>query len=153
MIACDPLARTIQPSCTHPLEDRPNEGLFSIQMMCIRPVSDSHAVWHTHQLPSLMVGHGTPHMTPEPLGPFMPIPAPTRACHPEPIDGWLTSLWSQPHLPCPSMCMWRIIDHCPTESPVSTAASAITSPGQPRCPRPPVRRSRDLLIPMSDPHI
>src|SRR5882724_1959594 len=145
-IAHDPLARTIQPSCTRPLEDRPNEGLVSIWTMCIQPVSDSHAVWHTHKLPSLIIGHGTPHMTPEPLGPFVLIPAPIRACHPEPIDVWLTSLQSQLHLPCPCMCMWRIVHHCPTDSPASTAASAVTSPGQLRCLRPPVRRSRDLPI-------
>src|SRR5882724_6283276 len=48
MIAHDPLARTIQPSHTCPLEDRPSGGLVSIQTMCIRPASDSHAVWHTH---------------------------------------------------------------------------------------------------------
>src|SRR5882724_11080079 len=112
-IAHDPLARTIQPSCTRPLEDRPNEGLVSIWTMCIQPVSDSHAVWHTHQLPSLIIGHGTPHTTPEPLGPFMLRPAPIRACYPKPIDGWLTSLWSQPHCPCPCVCMWRIVHHCP----------------------------------------
>ena len=137
-IACDPLARTIQPSRTHPLEDRLNQGLVSIWMMCIQPVSDSHAVWHTHQLPSLIIGHGTPCMTPEPLGPFVPKPAPIQACHPKPIDGCLTSLRSQPHHPCPCVCMWRIVHHCPTESFVSTSASAITSPSQPRCPRPPV---------------
>src|SRR5882724_5183351 len=140
-IACDPLVRTIRPSHTHPLEDRPNKGLVSIRTMCIRPVSDSHAVQHTHRLPSLIVGHGTLHMTPEPLGPFMPRPAPIRACHPKPIDGWLTSLQSQPRRPCPCVCMWRIVHHCHTDSPASTAASAGTSPGQPRCPRPTIRRS------------
>ena len=152
-IAHDPLVRTIQPSRTHPLEDRPNRGLVSTWPMCIRPASDSHVVWHAHQLPSPIVGHGTPHMTPKPLGPFVPRPAPIRACHPKPIDGWLTSLWPQPHFPCPCVCMWRIVHHCPTESPVSTVTSAVTSPDQPRCPRPPVRRSRDLPIPMSDPHV
>src|SRR5882724_8727739 len=137
-ISRDPLARTIQPSHTHPLEDRPNRGLVSIWPMCIRPTSDSHIVRHTHRQPSPVVGHGTPRMTPEPLGPFMPRPAPIRACHPEPIDKWLTSLQSQPRFPCPCICMWRIVHHCPTDSPASTAASAITSPSQPRCPRPPV---------------
>src|SRR5882724_8073686 len=59
-------------------------------------------------------------MTPEPLGPFVPRPAPIRACHPKPIDEWLTSLQSQPCCPCPCMCMWRIVHHCPIESPAST---------------------------------
>src|SRR5882724_9830131 len=86
-------------------------------------------------------------MTPEPLGPFVPRPVPIQACHPEHIDGWLTSLQSQPCCPCPCMCMWRIVHHCPTESPVSTAASAVTSPGQPRCLRPPVQRSLTFLSP------
>src|SRR5882724_6632507 len=110
-IACDPLVRTIQPSRTHPLEDRPNRGLVSIQTMCIQSASDSHAVWHTHRLPSLIIGHGTPHMTHEPPGPFVLILAPIQACHPEPIDGWLTSLQSQPHHPCPCICMWRVVHH------------------------------------------
>src|SRR5882724_4532111 len=110
------------------------------------PALGSYDQQHTHQLPSPVVGHGTPCMTPEPLGPFGPIPAPIRACHPERIHGWPTSLWPQPHCPCPCMCMWRIIHHRPAMSPVSTSASAVTSPNQPRCPRPPVRRSRDLLI-------
>ena len=153
MIAHDPLVRTIQPSHTCPPEDRPNEGLVSIWIMCIRPVSDSHAVWNTHRLPSLIVGHGTPHTTPDPLGPFMLRPAPIWVYHPEPIDGWLTSLRSQPCHPCPCMCMWRVVHHCPTESLASTVPSAITSPDQPRCPRPPVQRSRDLLIPVSNPHV
>src|SRR5882724_11591612 len=152
-IACDPLARTIQPSHTHPLEDRPNGGLVSTRPMCIRPASDSHSVWCTHRLPSLVVGHGTPRTSPEPLGPFMLRLVPIRACHPEPIDGWLTSLQSQPHCPCPCACMWRIIHHCPTESPASTAASAVTSPSRLRRPRLPVRRLRDLPIPVSDPHV
>src|SRR5882724_4178692 len=108
-------------------------------------------VWHAHRLPSPIVGHGTPHTTPKPLGPFVPRPVPIRACHPKPIDGWLTSLWPQPHFPHPCMCMWRIIHHCPTESPLSTVTSAVTSPNQLRYPRPPVRRSRDLPIPVSDP--
>jgi len=153
MVACDLPARTIQPLHTCPLKDRLNRGLVSIWMMCIRPASDSHAVRHTHRLPSLIIGHGTPCMTPEPLGPFVPRPAPIRACHPECIDGCRTSLWSQPCLPSPCVCVWRIIHHCPTESPVSTTASAITSPSQLRCLRPPDRMSRDLRIPMSDPQI
>src|SRR5882724_5919924 len=140
-IACDPLARTIQPSCTHPLEDWLNRGSVSTRLMCIRPASNSHVVRHAHRLPSPVVGHGTPHMTPEPLGPFVPRPAPIMACHPEPIDRWLTSLWLQPHRPRPCVCMWRIVHHCPTESPASTVPSAIMSPNQPRCPRPPVQRS------------
>src|SRR5882724_11043163 len=152
-IACDPLVRTIQPSCTHPLEDRPNGGLVSTRVMCIRPASDSHVVWHAHRLPSPVVGHGTPRMTPEPLEAFMLRPAPILERHPKPIDGWLTSLGSQPCHPCPCVCVWRIVHHFPTESPASTVTSAITSPNQLRCPRPPVRRSRELLIPMSDPHV
>src|SRR5882724_2121239 len=153
MIARDPLARTIQPSCTHPLEDQLNRGLVSTWPMCIQPASDSHVVQHAHRLPSPIVGHGTPCTTPEPLGTFVPRPAPIKACHPEPIDGWLTSLWPQPRHPHPCVCMWRIVPHCPTQSPASTVTSAITSPNQLRCPRPPVRRSRELLIPMSDPHV
>src|SRR5882724_13549328 len=125
MIACDPLARTIQPSHTHPLEYQPNGGLVSTRPMCIRPASNSHIVQHTHQLPSPVVGHGTPRMTPEPLEPFVPRPAPIRACHPELIDGWLTSLWPQPHCPRPCVCMWRIVPHCPTESPASPVTSAV----------------------------
>jgi len=121
------LARTIQPSCTHPLEDRPNGCLVSIWPMCIQPASDSHVVWHAHRLPSPVIGHGTPRMTPEPLGPFVRRPAPIRACHPKPIDGWLTSLWPQPCHPCPCVCMWRIVHHCPTESHASTVTSAVTS--------------------------
>src|SRR5882724_6725228 len=66
-----------------------------------------------------IVGHGTPHMTPEPLGPFMLRLVPIWEFHPEPIDGWLTSLWPQPRRPCPCVCMWRIVHHCPTESPAS----------------------------------
>src|SRR5882724_7131605 len=151
MIACDPLARTIRPSHTHPLEDWQNGGLISIWPMCIQPVSNSHAVWHTHRLPSPVIGHRSSCTTPEPLGPFMPRPAPIQACHPEPIDGWLTSLWSQPCHPCPCVCMWRVVHHCPTESPASTVTSVTTSPDQWRCPRPPVQRSCDLPIPMSDP--
>jgi len=115
-IARDPLASTIQPSHTHPLEDRPNGGLVSTRPMCIQPASDSHIVRHAHRLPSPFVGHGTPCMAPEPLEPFMLRLGPIRACHPEPIDGWLTSLQSQPCHPCPCMCMWRVVHHCPTES-------------------------------------
>src|SRR5882724_13553051 len=63
-IACDPLVRTIQPSCTHPLEDRPNGGLVSTRPMCIRPAPNSHVVWHAHRLPSPIIGHGTPRTTP-----------------------------------------------------------------------------------------
>src|SRR5882724_9451931 len=67
-IARDPSVRTIQPSCTYPLEDRPNGGLVSTRPMCIRPASDSHVVWHAHRLPSPVIGHGTPHMTPRSFG-------------------------------------------------------------------------------------
>src|SRR5882724_10678432 len=67
-IACDPSARTIQPSCTYPLKDRPNGGLVSTWPMCIRLASDSHVVWHTHRLPSFVIGHGTPRMTPRSFG-------------------------------------------------------------------------------------
>src|SRR5882724_13239580 len=63
-IACDPSVRTIQPSCTYPLKERPNGGLVSTRPMCIRLAFDSHIVWHTHRLPSFVIGHGTPHMTP-----------------------------------------------------------------------------------------
>src|SRR5882724_8240496 len=154
-IAHDPLARTIQPSWTHPLEDQPNRGLVSTQPMCIQPASDSHIVWHAHRLLSPVVGHRTPCMTPEPLGPFVPRPAPIQACHPEPIDGWLTSLWSQLCHPCPCMCIG------------GSSTTAPLSPLHPLSPLPshlPTSRyARDLLskchvtcrstcpIPMSDP--
>src|SRR5882724_10923823 len=68
MITSDPLVRTIQPSHTHPLEDWPNGGLVSTRQMCIRPASNSHVVWHTHRLPSPIIGHGTPRMTPRSFG-------------------------------------------------------------------------------------
>src|SRR5882724_12296641 len=52
-------------------------------------------------LPSLIVAHGTPCTTPEPLGPFMLRPAPIWACHPEPIDGWLTCFSPSLIIPTP----------------------------------------------------
>jgi len=62
---------------------------------------DSNAVQHAFRLPSLVVAHGTPHMTPEPLGPFVPRLAHIQACHPEPIDGWLTSFHLSRVIPTP----------------------------------------------------
>src|SRR5882724_6899104 len=62
---------------------------------------DSYTVQHTHQLPSRIVVHETPHMIPKPLGPFVLRLVLIWACHPKPIDGWLTSFHPSLVIPTP----------------------------------------------------
>jgi len=113
----DSSVRTLQPLCTCPLKDQLTGCLVSSQMICVelvagfftehssllfvQPMSDSYAIWHTHWLPSLIVAHGTPCMTPEPLGPFVLRLAPIMECHSKPIDGWLTSFHPNLIIPTP----------------------------------------------------
>src|SRR5882724_10157527 len=67
-----------------------------------------------------------------PLHPPSPLPLhlPTDRDAQDPPIRWSHDL----PIPCPSHtsptlgCMWRIVHHCPTESPASTFTSAIASP-------------------------
>ena len=104
MTTQDPLMRTLHPLCTCLLKDWLTGCLISTWMICMPPVSDLYAVQHTHRLPSLIVAHGTSHMTSEPLGPFVQRPAPIWSCHPEPIDGWLTFFHPSLVIPTP-LCL------------------------------------------------
>src|SRR5882724_6157994 len=69
--------------------------------MYLTSTLDSYAVQHTHQLPSLVVAHRTPRMTPESLGHFWKSMETIQVCHPKPIEGWSTSFCPCLIIPAP----------------------------------------------------
>src|SRR5882724_3068224 len=77
--------RTLQPSHTFPLKDRPTGCLVSTQTICMPPASNSYTVWLTCQLPVLVIVHTRSHWTPELYGILGVRPVPIRVHNPKPV--------------------------------------------------------------------
>src|SRR5882724_1513679 len=102
-------------------------------------------------------------MTPEPLGPFMPRPVPICACHPEPIDGWLTSF--HPSLVVPTLHVyvedrpplsWKVpcvhLHLCHCISQLTEMPETLLSKGHMTCqsPCPIIMSDPDTSLPQSE---